>query len=81
MPVNADFQGDFGPPLEGVAERWTEGELRLRVVDSKRINPDSNMPSFYRLEGLNAVRRDWVGRPILTAPEVQDILASLLTLR
>jgi sulfur-oxidizing protein SoxX len=81
MPVDADFQGNLGPPLEGVASRWTEGELRLRIVDSKRINPDSNMPSYYRVEGLNAVRRDWVGRPMLTAQEVEDILAFLLTLR
>ncbi|MCS6931478.1 MAG: sulfur oxidation c-type cytochrome SoxX [Acetobacteraceae bacterium] len=81
MPVNADFQGDLGPPLDGVASRWTEGELRLRIVDSKRINPDSNMPSFYRVEGLTAVRRDWAGRPMLTAQEVEDILAYLLTLR
>ncbi len=64
-----------------MASRWTEGELRLRIVDSKRINPDSNMPSYYRVEGLNAVRRDWVGRPMLTAQEVEDILAYLLTLR
>jgi sulfur-oxidizing protein SoxX len=81
MPVNADFQGDLGPPLDGVASRWTAGELRLRIVDSKRINPESNMPSFYRVEGLTAVRRDWVGRPMLTAQEVEDILAYLLTLR
>lgn len=81
MPVNADFQGDLGPPLDGVATRWTAGELRLRIVDSKRINPDSNMPSFYRVEGLTAVRRDWAGRPMLTAQEVEDILAYLLTLR
>lgn len=81
MPVNADFQGNLGPPLEGVATRWTAGQLRLRIVDSKRINPDSNMPPYYRVEGLNAVRRDWAGRPMLTAQEVEDILAYLLTLR
>lgn len=81
MPVNADFQGNLGPPLDGVASRWTAGELRLRIVDSKRINPESNMPSYYRVEGLTAVRRDWAGRPMLTAQEVEDILAYLLTLR
>lgn len=81
MPVDAPFQGDLGPPLEGVASRWSEGELRLRIVDSKRINPESNMPSYYRVEGLNAVRRDWRGRPMLTAQEVEDVLAYLLTLR
>lgn len=81
MPVQADFQGDFGPPLDGVAERYTLPELRLRIVDMKRVNPDSNMPSFYRLEGLRAVRRDWAGKTILTAQEVEDLLAYLMTLR
>lgn len=81
MPVRADFQGNLGPPLEGVGERYEPGELRLRIVDSKRINPESNMPSYYRVDGLNAVRRDWRGRPMLTAQEVEDVLAYLLTLR
>ena len=81
MPVQADFQGDFGPPLAGVAGRYEPGELRLRLVDSKRMNPESNMPSFHRVEGLNAVRRDFAGKPILEAQEVEDVLAYLLTLR
>ncbi|MCX8134658.1 MAG: sulfur oxidation c-type cytochrome SoxX [Roseococcus sp.] len=81
MPVQADFQGNLGPPLDGLAQRYTVGELRLRVVDSKRINPESNMPSFYRIEGLYNVRRDWVGRTMLTAQEVEDLLAYLMTLR
>ncbi|MCS6891743.1 MAG: sulfur oxidation c-type cytochrome SoxX [Rhodovarius sp.] len=81
MPVEADFQGNLGPPLDGVGERYSIGELRLRIVDMKRINPESNMPSFYRLEGLHGVRRDWVGRTILTAQEVEDLLAYLMTLR
>lgn len=81
MPVQADFQGDLGPSLDGVGGRYSVGELRLRVVDMKRINPESNMPSFYRLEGLNRVRRDWVGRTMLTAQEVEDLLAYLMTLR
>lgn len=81
MPVQADFQGNLGPPLAGVATRYEPGELRLRIVDSKRINPESNMPSYYRIEGLNGVRRQFAGRPILTALEVEDVLAYLLTLR
>lgn len=81
MPVRADFQGNLGPPLEGLATRYTLPELRLRVVDSKRINPESNMPSFYRIEGLYNVRQDWVGRTMLTAQEVEDLLAYLMTLR
>lgn len=81
MPVDAAFQGDLGPPLAGVADRYEPGELRLRLVDSKRINPDSNMPPYHRVEGLLNVRRQYAGRPILTAQEVEDVLAYLLTLR
>jgi sulfur-oxidizing protein SoxX len=81
LPVRADFQGNLGPPLAGVAERYPIGELRLRIVDGKRINPDSNMPSYYRIHDLVAVRRQSVGRPILTAQEVEDVLAYLQTLR
>jgi sulfur-oxidizing protein SoxX len=81
MPVSADFQGNFGPPLAGVAGRYTPGELRLRLVDPKQINPDSNMPSYYRIAGLTAVRQNFVGKPILEAQEVEDVLAYLLTLR
>lgn len=81
MPVRADFQGNLGPPLDGIGARYEPGELRLRLVDSKRINPDSNMPSFYRLEGLVGVRRDWRGKTILSAQEVEDVLAYLLTLK
>ncbi len=81
LPLRADFQGNLGPPLAGVADRYAPGELRLRIVDSKLINPESNMPSYYRVEGLNRVRRDWAGRPMLEPQEVEDILAFLLTLR
>ena len=81
MPLEADFQGDIGPPLAGVASRYEPGELRLRLVDSKQINPDSNMPSYHRIANLTGVRREFVGQPILTAQEVEDVLAFLLTLR
>lgn len=81
LPLSADFQGNLGPPLAGVADRYSIGELRLRVVDGKRINPESNMPSYYRIDGLTAVRSDWAGRPILSAQEIEDVLAYLMTLR
>ncbi|MBW8270297.1 sulfur oxidation c-type cytochrome SoxX [Caldovatus aquaticus] len=82
MPLPADFQGTIAPPpLAGVASRYEPGELRLRLVDSKRINPESNTPSYYRVEGLRDVRRDWAGKPMLEAQEIEDVLAYLLTLR
>lgn len=81
MPVNAPFQGDLGPPLAGVGARYEPGELRLRLVDSKRINPESNMPSYHRVDGLLAVGARFQGRPILAAQQVEDVLAYLMTLR
>ena len=49
------FQGTIGPDLKGSGSRYSEGELRLRLVDSRRLNPDAIMPSYYRLDGLERV--------------------------
>lgn len=75
------FHGDIGPPLHGVANRLTEAELRLQVVDATRLNAHSVMPPFHRVAGLTAVRRDRIGQPLLSAAEVEDVLAYLLTLK
>ena len=52
------FQGDLPPDLTGTGSRWSEGELRLRMVDASRLNPATIMPSFYRVDGLNRVARN-----------------------
>lgn len=75
------FMGNVGPPLNGVGARLSEGQLRLRVVDSVRLNPDTIMPSYYRMDGLNQVAEAWRGKPVLTAQQVEDTIAYLLTLR
>ena len=49
------FQGNLSPDLTGAGSRWTEGELRLRMVDASHLNPDTIMPSFYRTDGLTRV--------------------------
>jgi sulfur-oxidizing protein SoxX len=59
----------------------TEGQLRLRIVDSTRLNPETMMPSYYRTDGLNRVADTWRGKPVLTAQQVEDTVAYLLTLR
>jgi len=72
--------GNVGPPLEGVANRLTEGQLRLRIVDSMRLNRNTAMPSYYRVTGLNQVAEAYRGKPVLNAQQVEDILAYLATL-
>lgn len=74
------FHGDVGPSLAGVARRYDEGQLRLRVVDPKVVNPDSIMPAFYQTEGLHRVALAFQGKPILSAQQVEDVVAFLLTL-
>lgn len=75
------FQGNLSPDLTGVGSRWTAGELRLRLVDSSRLNPATIMPSYYRVDGLNRVAATWRDKPILTAEQIEDVVAYLGTLR
>lgn len=73
--------GNMGPPLDGVGERLNGAQLRLRVVDAKKLNPRSVMPAYYKVDGLWRVAPKYQGQPILSAQEVEDIVAYLLTLR
>ena len=75
------FQGDLAPSLAGAGNRWSEGELRLRLVDASRLNAATIMPSYYQLDGLNRVGPAWRGKSILSAEQIEDILAYLVTLR
>jgi sulfur-oxidizing protein SoxX len=75
------FQGDLAPSLAGTGSRWSEGQLRLRLVDASRLNPATIMPSYYRVEELVNVGPAWRGKPILSAEQIEDIVAYLATLR
>ena len=75
------FQGTLAPDLAGAGSRWSEGQLRLRIVDASRLNPQTIMPPYYRTEGLNRVALDRRGKPILTAEQIEDVVAYLRTLR
>lgn len=75
------FQGDLAPDLSGAGNRWSVSQLRLRLVDASRFNPDTIMPSYYRNDGLVRVGRNFAGKPILSAAEIEDIVAFLATLR
>ena len=75
------FQGTLAPDLKGAGSRWSEGQLRLRIVDSSRVNPATIMPAYHRTDGLVRVAPAWRGKPILTAEEIEDVVAFLMTLR
>ncbi|WP_245269364.1 sulfur oxidation c-type cytochrome SoxX [Bradyrhizobium japonicum] len=75
------FQGDLAPDLAGAGNRWTVSQLRLRLVDASRFNAETIMPSYYRTDGLVRVGRNFAGKPILSAAEIEDIVAFLATLR
>jgi len=75
------FQGNVGPDLAGIGSRWSEGQLRLRIVNAASLNPATIMPPFYRVEGLTRVHPAWQGKPILSAEEIEDVVVFLETLR
>ena len=75
------FQGDLSPNLKGTGARWSEGELRLRLVDASRLNPATIMPSYYRVDGLTRVAPAYQGKPVLTAEQIEDVVAYLMTLK
>jgi sulfur-oxidizing protein SoxX len=77
----AKLEGTLAPNLSGAGARWSAGQLRLRIVDASRFNPDTIMPSYYRTEGLTRVAPALAGKPLLTAAQIEDVVAYLQTLR
>jgi sulfur-oxidizing protein SoxX len=75
------FQGTLSPDLTGTGARLTEGQLRLRVVDASRVNPATIMPPYYRAHDLTRVAAAFRDKPILTAEQIEDVVAFLTTLR
>jgi sulfur-oxidizing protein SoxX len=75
------FQGTMAPDLTGAGARWNEGELRLRMVDAARINPETIMPPYYRVDGLTRVAPGFRGKTILSAEQIEDVVAYLMTLK
>ncbi len=74
------FQGDLAPDLRSAA-KLSEGQIRLRIVDPGRVNPDTIMPAYYRSAGLTRVAPAFRGKTILSAEQIEDIVAYMLTLK
>jgi sulfur-oxidizing protein SoxX len=75
------FQGDLAPDLRGVGARYSEAELRKRLVDPAALNPRTIMPSYSRTEGLSRVAPNVRGKPLLTDEQIDDVVAFLATLK
>ena len=75
------FQGTLAPSLAGTGSRWSAGQLRLRIVDAGRLNPDTIMPPYYRTQGLARVAKGFADKPILSAEQIEDVVAFLATLK
>ncbi len=73
--------GDLGQPLTGVAARYTEAQLRPLVINAKTFFPNTIMPSFHATDDLQRVPAEYAGQPVLSAAEVEDVVAFLRTLR
>ena len=80
VPEQADH-GNIGPDLAGVADRYSQAELRLRLVNAKLVNPETLMPSYYKKTGFHRIQKKWKGKTIISAQDVEDILAYLVTLK
>jgi sulfur-oxidizing protein SoxX len=82
MPIpEQPFHGEVGPDLSDIGSRAKPAELRMRIVDPKVLNPDTIMPAFYKTKGLHRVPKKFVGKTMLSAQDIEDIIAYLMTLK
>ncbi len=75
------FQGNLAPDLTAVGARFSEGQIRQRIVDPTKVNPQSIMPAYYKSEGLTRVAPAFRGKTVLTPEQIEDIVAYLITLK
>jgi len=75
------FQGNLAPDLAASAAGLSEAQLRARIVDASRFNPDTIMPSYFKKDGLTRVAPQFAGKTLLTAQEIEDVVAFLVSLK
>ncbi len=76
--LGAEFQGNIGPDLSAVGSRLTAAQMRLRIIDYQAVQPGALMPSYYRIHDLHQVGEAYSGETILSAQEIEDIIAYLV---
>jgi L-cysteine S-thiosulfotransferase len=74
------FQGNLAPDLRN-AGRLSDAELRMRLVDPARANPQTIMPAYYRTDGLARVAPSYKGKTLLSPEQIEDVVAFLATLK
>jgi sulfur-oxidizing protein SoxX len=79
--LDAPFQGNIGPDLSTVGTRLSPAQIRFRIVDASRLNPVTTMPAYYRVENLNRVAEQYQGTTVLTAQQVEHLVAYLAQLK
>jgi L-cysteine S-thiosulfotransferase len=75
--ANQPFHGEVGPSLDGVIERYSDAKIRLILVDSKKVFDGTIMPAFYKNDGFSRVNKKFAGKTILSAQQVEDVIAFL----
>ena len=75
------FQGDLAPDLSGVGARLSAGQIRARIVDASRVNPNTIMPPYFRTDNLQRVAPAYRGKTVLTAEQIEDVVAFLAMLK
>ncbi|MGF1446985.1 MAG: sulfur oxidation c-type cytochrome SoxX [Pikeienuella sp.] len=85
--LDIPWHGEIGPTFDGVSERWSIAELRGIVANSKMMFPGTIMPAFYKVDGFTRPGDAYTGKPateitpILTAQQIEDVVAYLATLK
>lgn len=74
-------QGTLAGPLQGAGARWNESQLRQRLINPRALDPASLMPAFHDTQGQQQVGQAYAGKPILSAQQIEDVVAYLMTLR